>query len=86
LKELDMKEIILILSNEDKLLGEDSVTEWPRGLLGKDATREILHTRRYQNVYLNLKQETLKEQPSNSIMTFVFAGILNQIHFHIAFD
>ncbi|CAG8603683.1 871_t:CDS:10 [Funneliformis caledonium] len=86
LKELDMKETILILSNEDKLLGEDSVTEWLRGLLGKDATREILHTRRYQNVYINLKQETLKEQPSNSIMTVLFAGILNQIHFHIAFD
>ncbi|CAG8435256.1 1907_t:CDS:2 [Funneliformis mosseae] len=33
-------------SNEDNLFGNDSVTEWLRGLLGKDATREILHTRR----------------------------------------
>ncbi|CAG8486548.1 8189_t:CDS:2 [Funneliformis caledonium] len=47
-------------SNEDNLFGNDSVTEWLRGLLGKDATREILHTRRYQNVNLILKQETFK--------------------------
>ncbi|CAG8463409.1 7192_t:CDS:2 [Funneliformis mosseae] len=37
-------------SNEDKWLGDDSVTEWLRGLLGKDATRDILRTTRGQEI------------------------------------
>ena len=45
----------MILSNEDQLLGEDSVTEWLRGLLGKDATREILHARRISKWLPNFK-------------------------------
>ncbi|CAI2162259.1 14518_t:CDS:2 [Funneliformis geosporum] len=37
-------------SNDDKWLGDDSVTEWLRGHLGKDATKDIRRTIRGNNI------------------------------------
>ncbi|CAG8668926.1 7325_t:CDS:2 [Rhizophagus irregularis] len=37
-------------SNGDKWLGDDSVTEWLKGLLGKDSTKEIVRTKRGKDI------------------------------------